>query len=268
MNIRSLKCPECNASLNKFDWGTIMLKRKTLITSLALAVGLIAAPVRASEQSTIDLESMSLEELVKLRDKINVKIAGLGGDNILPQGTYEVGKDIKAGQYKVMGCEGYDMSCFNIYSTKEDWNATENGIRGTVTYEDGTSAIMNIDDGDYLDITWGSLVVEEIKASWMPESDKTEVPVEQTGIRPEVKEAIDSYETFMNSYCDFMTKYAESDDATSMLDDYTDYMNKYIDATKKFSDLEGDLNDEEIKYYVEVQTRVSQKLTNAAIDIN
>lgn len=144
--------------------------KKTIIASLVLAVGLIAIPVQASEQSAIDLDSMTLDELVSLRDEVNSKIAELGGDNVLPQGTYEVGKDIKAGQYKVMGCEGYDMSCFNIYATKEDWETSENGIRGTVAYEDGTSAMMNIDDGEYLDVTWGSLVVEEIKASWMLEN--------------------------------------------------------------------------------------------------
>lgn len=105
-------------------------------------------------------------------------------------------------------------------------------------------------------------------------AEVTEEPAEQvetvdsTGIRPEVKEAIDSYETFMNSYCDFMTKYSESDDVVSMMTDYADYMQKYTDATQKFDDLEDDLNDEELKYYVEVQTRVSQKLANVAIDMN
>lgn len=145
------------------------MMKKTIIASMVLAIGLLAVPVMASEQSAIDLDSMGLEELVALRDEINTKIADLGGDNVLPQGTYEVGKDIKAGKYKVTCCEGYDLACFNVYPTKEEHDAMENVINGSVASEDGDSAMMNIDDGEWLDVTWGSLVVEEIKASWMPE---------------------------------------------------------------------------------------------------
>ena len=146
------------------------MMKKTIIASMVLAIGLITSPVMASEQSTIDYDSMSTEELVALRDEINAQIADRGGDNVLPQGTYEVGKDIKAGQYKVFGCKGYDSSCFNVYSSKEDHDAKGNAVQGSVSYEDGDSEMMNIDDGEYLDVTWGSLVVEEISASWMGEN--------------------------------------------------------------------------------------------------
>ena len=94
-------------------------------------------------------------------------------------------------------------------------------------------------------------------------TETTEVSTDSNSIRPDIKEVIDSYETFMNDYCDFMTKYSESDDVASMMADYADYMSKYTDMAKKFDDLENDnLNDAELSYYLEVQTRITQKLAN------
>lgn len=82
------------------------------------------------------------------------------------------------------------------------------------------------------------------------------------GMHPEFKEAMDSYETFMNDYCDFMKKYAESDGKDAeMLADYADYMSKYADFVKKFDAWDEDeMNDTELAYYLDVQTRVSKKL--------
>lgn len=86
-------------------------------------------------------------------------------------------------------------------------------------------------------------------------------PTDSTGIRPEVKEFLDSYESFMNEYADFMEKYNNSNDVASMMKDYTTYMTKYADFTQKYEDLgDDDLNDEELKYYVDVQSRVTKRL--------
>lgn len=88
---------------------------------------------------------------------------------------------------------------------------------------------------------------------------------DSTGIRPEVKEFLDSYESFMNEYADFMEKYNNSSDVASMMKDYTTYMTKYADFTQKYEDLgDDDLNDEELKYYVDVQSRVTKRLIDVA----
>lgn len=103
----------------------------------------------------------------------------------------------------------------------------------------------------------------ETPAEESSSTETTEASTDSNSIRPDIKEAIDSYETFMNDYCDFMTKYSESDDVVSMMADYADYMSKYTDMAKKFDDLENDnLNDAELSYYLEVQTRITQKLAN------
>ena len=82
------------------------------------------------------------------------------------------------------------------------------------------------------------------------------------GVRPEFKEAMDSYETFMNEYCDFMKKYAESDGTDlGLLADYTEYMGKYGEVVEAFEAWESEeLNAAETAYYLDVQTRINQKL--------
>lgn len=81
-------------------------------------------------------------------------------------------------------------------------------------------------------------------------------------VRPEFKEAMDSYETFMNEYCDLMKKYAESDGTDlGLLADYTEYMGKYGEVVEAFEAWESEeLNAAETAYYLDVQTRINQKL--------
>ena len=95
--------------------------------------------------------------------------------------------------------------------------------------------------------------IEEIKEEKTPAS----------GIRPEVKEAIDEYEVFMNSYCDFMETYDESD--TSAMLKYLDVLAKYADAEEDFAALENELTDEETLYYVKVMNRVNERLLEISV---
>lgn len=75
------------------------------------------------------------------------------------------------------------------------------------------------------------------------------------------KTAMDSYENFMNEYVDFMKKYNENPSDLSLLSDYADYMSDYTDFVEDFEKWEDeDLNDAELAYYLDVQTRVTKKL--------
>lgn len=66
----------------------------------------------------------------------------------------------------------------------------------------------------------------------------------------------------MNSYVEFMKKYEDSDDATSILADYGSMMQQYSDWSKKFDDVdESSLSADDQAYYLEVQGRVAQKLS-------
>ena len=84
------------------------------------------------------------------------------------------------------------------------------------------------------------------------------------GIRPEFKEAMDSYEAFYDEYCDFMKKYNANPSDRTLLDGYMDMLDRSVEMTEKFEAWdEGEMNDEELKYYLDVNNRVSQKMIDA-----
>ncbi len=91
----------------------------------------------------------------------------------------------------------------------------------------------------------------------------------QSGMRPEFKEQMDSYEAFMDEYISFMKTFDAENTTAEYLKKYMDFLTKYNDYVQKVDSVdESTLSDEEEKYYVEVTTRVSRKLMEAAIEMN
>ena len=85
------------------------------------------------------------------------------------------------------------------------------------------------------------------------------------GMRKEFKDAMDSYEDFYDEYCDFMKKYKDNPYDFSLLMQYTNMLSKLADMDKKFEAWKSeDLNDAELKYYLEVQSRVAKKLIDVS----
>lgn len=81
------------------------------------------------------------------------------------------------------------------------------------------------------------------------------------GMRPEFKDAMDSYEAFYDEYCDILKKYTENPSDMKLLADYTDMLTKSAEMAEKFDDWENDdLNSAELQYYLDVNNRVTQKL--------
>ncbi len=103
---------------------------------------------------------------------------------------------------------------------------------------------------------------EEQDTSESTNSDSQELV---DGMRPEFKEAMDSYEAFYDEYCDFMKKYAENSTDLKLIAEYADMVSELAEMDKKFQAWdEGEMNDAELKYYLEVNTRVTQKLLEVA----
>ena len=76
---------------------------------------------------------------------------------------------------------------------------------------------------------------------------------------------MDSYEAFFDEYIAFMEKYEDSDDTLGMLADYAAYMARYAEAMAAMEALdEEELSTEETLYYIEVTSRISQKLAAAS----
>jgi hypothetical protein len=96
-----------------------------------------------------------------------------------------------------------------------------------------------------------------------PTPEPTEAAVSEDTIRPEVKDFLDSYEAFMDEYAAFMQRYMNADGNTmlSMLGDYYSMLERYTDFAEAIDDMdESEMTTAELAYYIEVTSRVSQKL--------
>ena len=143
----------------------------------------------------------------------------------------------------------------------------------TVLYDESSETISNIElltigdtlfkyDSDYTKIINSVTVPETAKASTSG-NGRTE---NTSGVTPELKAFLDSYETYMDQYIAFMQKYENSDDTYSMLYDYLDMMQQYADFAEKLDQYDTDkMSAVDSAYYLEVTTRVAKKLYAAAI---
>ncbi len=101
------------------------------------------------------------------------------------------------------------------------------------------------------------------------DNSESETPSNAVGLNKNFKQAMDSYEETMDAYIAFMEKFTKSKGTNPQLfKDYSEWLTKYAEAVDAFKKWENNnLNKEEAKYYIEVQTRVTQKLLNASIDM-
>lgn len=103
-----------------------------------------------------------------------------------------------------------------------------------------------------------------------PEEKEQQMPSEEKdklvdGMRPEFKEAMDSYEAFYDEYCDFLQEYEKNPTDLKLIMEYAGMVSKLADMEEKFEAWnDGDLNNAEMKYYLEVTNRISQKLIDVA----
>ena len=93
-------------------------------------------------------------------------------------------------------------------------------------------------------------------------ADAPAAAVSDDTVRPEIKEAIDSYEAFFDEYVEFMASYDSSD--LSALTGYLSMMQQYTDTMQKLDDMEDDdLTSAELTYYTQAMLRIDQKLVGA-----
>lgn len=105
-----------------------------------------------------------------------------------------------------------------------------------------------------------------------PEAEITDIPSDAdipanepiNGIRTEFKTAMDSYEAFFDEYAIFMNNFSNSDNTLAAFSDYADFMSRYTETMEAMEALgEEDMSTEEAAYYLEVTTRINQKLLGA-----
>lgn len=142
---------------------------------------------------------------------------------------------------------------------------------------DGYKLSVSYLGGDRMSIDVKKNVKTEVKEDKKSEEPKNETSSETkqnstenqtTGISKEFKDAMDSYEQYIDEYIAFMKNYSDNKSDLSLIKQYATMLQKYQKASNDFDKWnDKDLNKEEQKYYVDVQTRVNKKLANAAIDM-
>ena len=95
---------------------------------------------------------------------------------------------------------------------------------------------------------------------------QTDTDNNNTAIRTELKEFLDSYEAFIDVYCEFMQNYDSSD--MLQLTEYAQLLSRYADFVEKADAWdEEEMNTEELLYYTEVMAKSSQKLIVTGLEI-
>ncbi len=108
--------------------------------------------------------------------------------------------------------------------------------------------------------------VLECTSSVESAGEKTEPPAPEQketsdGLRPEFKEAMDSYEAFFDEYCDFLEQYKQDPSNLKLLAEYSEMLTKLSEMEESFGEWkEEDMSKEELAYYLEVSNRITQKL--------
>jgi len=88
-------------------------------------------------------------------------------------------------------------------------------------------------------------------------------------VDPELVAFLDSYEAYIDEYIEFMQLYKENPTDIAYIAKYATIMAKYAefaDAVEKYDAEE--MSEADQQYYLEVITRIDQKLINASIDLS
>lgn len=84
-----------------------------------------------------------------------------------------------------------------------------------------------------------------------------------SGVNPQLKQTLDSYEEFIDEYVAFMNTYSSADSADmyAMMDEYLDMLNQYTQFVNEIDNLDtSNMSTADYAYYLEVMARVSQKM--------
>lgn len=159
----------------------------------------------------------------------------------------------------------------------ESYRASAMGTTSGVEMELESAIVLDEDGKSALVVLFGQLPsskysykqdFEKIVASVTVKGlEAEEAPAEEadsadTGdIRPEFKEAMDSYEAFFDEYVEYMQLYQSDPTNLELLTGLSDMLSRESEMIEQFDAWENeDLNAAEMAYYLEVQSRIYQKL--------
>lgn len=92
------------------------------------------------------------------------------------------------------------------------------------------------------------------------------------GVDPDLKKFLESYEAYIDAYIDFMLKMNENPDDITIIAEYGDMMVKYAEFAEAIEEYDEkydneEMSDADMKYYLEVMTRIDKKLIDASLSL-
>lgn len=169
--------------------------------------------------------------------------------------------DNEAGYSLNLSYDGDDEELsISLFAPADDQNISEKDINNddtlSVDNDKDTEQSETADDDKQEEDEYESTEASEAEAS--EESNDSELI---DGMRPEFKEAMDSYEAFYEEYCEVVKQYSNNPSDLALLGKYTELMSKAIEVDEKFKAWdEKEMNAAEAKYYIEVSGRISKKM--------
>ena len=139
-----------------------------------------------------------------------------------------------------------------------DWKLTDDGISL------GNTAYPLMDDEIVIAAEETTVYLKKVsEEQTFPEAEEDVEETTSGGIRPEFKEAMDTYEAFYDEYCELMKKYKENPTDWTILTKYLDMISKIEEVNEAFNAWDSsDLSTEELKYYLDVAARIQKKLVD------
>ena len=139
-----------------------------------LTFAMLISAVACAE--SIDLISMSLEQLIELRYLIDTRIDELIGrtPSTIAGGVYYAGQTIKPGVYVITCSEAYDDQGMTIqmFDSSLNYSTYINGVTANLRYSESLqpmqSVTISLSEGMVLLIHNGSGIIETIQADWAP----------------------------------------------------------------------------------------------------
>jgi hypothetical protein len=183
--------------------------------------------------------------------------------SLLPVPDSDVGKIISEDQERFFAYVG-DM-------TKDDYNTYvnecyEKGFSSDY-YKSDTYYNAKNKDGYEISVSYEGYNVIYIRivrlegATPLPEDNASENTEMVDGMRSDFKDAMDSYEAFYTEYCDIVKAYTKDPSNQDLIDRYAAVVTKQVEMDNMFTAWgKKELNEKELKYYLEVHSRVADRL--------
>lgn len=148
---------------------------KKIVSMMMLAILLMTCAVGYAEG--IDVSAMSTDDLLAIREMVNAEITiRIGGDdNLIGDGVYVAGVDIKPGRYKITCAAAFDDREFyvNLFDSKEHYQEYDKSRWNNASYRfsqaaliEGGVTFVNLADGMTIEIYNGIGRMEAVQPDW------------------------------------------------------------------------------------------------------